>query len=81
VECVISNGVINLSPDKAAVFAAAAKALRPGRPRRIEESVVLSKSHFARLQLTPTARMPLKCAGPTLNVGQTRASAGEDWQK
>jgi arsenite methyltransferase len=30
VDCVISNGVINLSPDKAAVFAAVAKALRPG---------------------------------------------------
>jgi SAM-dependent methyltransferase len=29
-DCVISNGVINLSPDKAAVFAAAARALRPG---------------------------------------------------
>jgi arsenite methyltransferase len=29
VDCVISNGVINLSPDKAAVFAAASKALRP----------------------------------------------------
>jgi ubiquinone/menaquinone biosynthesis C-methylase UbiE len=29
-DCVISNGVINLSPDKAAVFAAAAGALRPG---------------------------------------------------
>ncbi len=30
VDCVISNGVINLSPDKAAVFAAVARALRPG---------------------------------------------------
>jgi arsenite methyltransferase len=30
IDCVISNGVINLSPDKAAVFAAAARALRPG---------------------------------------------------
>jgi SAM-dependent methyltransferase len=30
VDCVISNGVINLSPDKPAVFAAAAWALRPG---------------------------------------------------
>ena len=30
VDVVISNGVINLSPDKAAVFAAAARALRPG---------------------------------------------------
>lgn len=28
-DCVISNGVVNLSPDKAAVFAAAAAALRP----------------------------------------------------
>jgi SAM-dependent methyltransferase len=30
VDCVISNGVVNLSPDKPAVFAAAAQALRPG---------------------------------------------------
>ena len=30
VDCVISNGVINLSPDKPVVFAAVAKALRPG---------------------------------------------------
>ncbi len=30
VDCVISNGVINLSADKPAVFAAAARALRPG---------------------------------------------------
>ena len=30
VDCVISNGVINLSPDKPAVFAAAARALLPG---------------------------------------------------
>jgi arsenite methyltransferase len=29
IDCVISNGVINLSPDKPAVFAAAARALRP----------------------------------------------------
>jgi len=29
-DCVISNGVINLSPDKPAVFAAAADSLRPG---------------------------------------------------
>jgi arsenite methyltransferase len=29
-DCVISNGVINLSPDKQAVFAAAARALRAG---------------------------------------------------
>jgi arsenite methyltransferase len=29
-DCVISNGVINLAPDKFTVFAAAARALRPG---------------------------------------------------
>jgi arsenite methyltransferase len=29
-DCIVSNGVINLSPDKPAVFAAAAGALRPG---------------------------------------------------
>jgi arsenite methyltransferase len=29
IDCVISNGVVNLSPDKPAVFAAAARALRP----------------------------------------------------
>ncbi|MGH2951455.1 MAG: methyltransferase domain-containing protein [Solirubrobacterales bacterium] len=29
-DCVISNGVINLSPDKPAAFAAAVRALRPG---------------------------------------------------
>ena len=30
IDCVISNGVINLCPDKAAVFAEAARVLRPG---------------------------------------------------
>jgi SAM-dependent methyltransferase len=30
IDCVISNGVVNLSPDKPTVFAAAAAALRPG---------------------------------------------------
>jgi arsenite methyltransferase len=30
VDCVISNGVINLAPDKPAVFAEAARVLRPG---------------------------------------------------
>jgi arsenite methyltransferase len=30
IDCVISNGVVNLAPDKAAVFAAAARVLRPG---------------------------------------------------
>jgi SAM-dependent methyltransferase len=48
-DCVISNGVINLCPDKAAVFAEAARVLRPGgrlaiadivSERRLTESIV-----------------------------------------
>jgi membrane-bound lytic murein transglycosylase B len=39
VDCVISNGVVNLSPDKPAVFAAAARALRPGGRRALADIV------------------------------------------
>lgn len=39
VDCVISNGVINLSPDKPAVFAAAATALKPGGRMAIADIV------------------------------------------
>lgn len=38
-DCVISNGVINLSPDKPAVFAAAAAALRPNGRMAIADIV------------------------------------------
>lgn len=56
VDCVISNGVINLSPDKPAVFAAAARALRPGgrlaladivTERRLPEGVTCDASLWA----------------------------------
>lgn len=43
VDCVISNGVINLSPDKPAVFAAAAKALRPGGRLAIADIVTAAQ--------------------------------------
>jgi arsenite methyltransferase len=43
VDCVISNGVINLSPDKPAVFAAAAKALRPGGRLAIADIVTATQ--------------------------------------
>jgi arsenite methyltransferase len=49
-DCVISNGVINLSPDKLAVFAAAARALRPGgivSERQLPEGVTCDASLWA----------------------------------
>jgi arsenite methyltransferase len=56
VDCVISNGVINLSPDKEAVFAEAARVLRPGgrlaiadiiSERQLRESVVCDADLWA----------------------------------
>ncbi|MGE5527434.1 MAG: methyltransferase domain-containing protein [Methanosarcina sp.] len=43
VDCVISNGVINLSPDKAGVFAAAARALRAGGRLAIADIVTATQ--------------------------------------
>jgi arsenite methyltransferase len=56
VDCVISNGVINLSPDKAAVFAEAERVLRPGgrlaiadivSERQLKESIVCDADLWA----------------------------------
>jgi arsenite methyltransferase len=55
-DCVISNGVINLSPDKGAVFAEAARVLRPGgrlaiadivAERQLRESIVCDADLWA----------------------------------
>ena len=64
-DCVISNGVINLSPDKPAVFAAAARALRPGGRLRWPTSSVRSSSRRA----SPAT---LRCGRP---VSAARCSA------
>jgi len=56
VDCVISNGVINLSPEKEAVFAEAARVLRPGgrlaiadivSERQFKESIVCDADLWA----------------------------------
>jgi arsenite methyltransferase len=55
-DCVISNGVINLAPDKGAVFADAARVLRPGgrlaiadiiSERQMKESIVCDADLWA----------------------------------
>lgn len=84
-DCVISNGVINLSPDKDRVFAEAARVLRPGgrlaiadivTDRQLTESIVgnadLWASCIGGAAQQDTYRQAIEDAG--LRVEQTRAN-------
>jgi ubiquinone/menaquinone biosynthesis C-methylase UbiE len=88
VDCVISNGVINLSPDKARVFAEAARVLRPGgrlaladivSEKRLAESIVCNADLWASCIGGATQqddyRRLIEQAG--LRVVQTRANPYE----
>ncbi len=71
VDCVISNGVINLSPDKPAVFAAAAKALRPGGRLALADIVT---EHQLPEGVTCDASLWAACIGGAMQRGGYRAA-------
>jgi len=71
VDCVISNGVINLSPDKPAVFAAAARALRPGGRLALADIVT---EHPLPEGVTCDAALWAACIGGAMQAGAYRAA-------
>jgi arsenite methyltransferase len=83
-DCVISNGVINLSPDKPAVFAAAARALRPGG--RVALADIVS-AHQLPEGVTCDASLWAACIGGAMqrdNYREAIEAAGfeiEDWRE
>jgi arsenite methyltransferase len=70
-DCVISNGVINLSPDKPAVFAAAAKALRPGGRLALADIVSAKQLPEA---VTCDASLWAACIGGAMQTNNYRAA-------
>jgi arsenite methyltransferase len=82
-DCVISNGVINLSPDKPAVFAAAARALRPGG--RLALADIVSERQLPE-GVSCDAALWAACIGGAMQSGRYRAAieaAGfviEEWR-
>lgn len=71
VDCVISNGVINLSPDKPAVFAAVARALRPGG--RLALADIVSTEQLPE-GVTCDAALWAACIGGAMQRGGYRAA-------
>ncbi len=70
-DCVISNGVINLSPDKPAVFAAVANALRPGG--RLALADIVSERHLPE-GVTCDASLWAACIGGAMQRDDYRAA-------
>ena len=68
-DCVISNGVINLSPDKPAVFAAAARALRAGGRMALADIV---SAHQLPEGITCDASLWSACIGGAMQLDDYR---------
>lgn len=73
VDCVISNGVINLSPDKPAVFAAAARALRPGGRLALSDIVTATRLPEG---VTCDAALWAACIGGAMQRDDYRTAIG-----
>ncbi len=74
VDCVISNGVVNLSPDKPGVFAAAARALRPGG--RLALADIVTERHLPE-GVTCDAALWAACIGGAMQRDGYRAAIEE----
>lgn len=70
-DCVISNGVINLSPDKAQVFAAAARLLRPGG--RLAVADIVTERHLTD-SIIADADLWASCIGGAAQEDEYRAA-------
>jgi len=68
-DCVVSNGVVNLSPDKPAVFAAAARALRLGG--RLALADIVSATHLPE-GVTCDASLWAACIGGAMQQDRYR---------
>ena len=71
IDCVISNGVVNLSPAKAEVFAAAARLLRPGG--RLAVADIVSEQHLTE-SITSNADLWASCIGGAAQEDEYRAA-------